>query len=104
MSSNSQLSVQREILAPESSGTHNQRASPLVNDFFSSINFVNPVSITQAGRYDRIENIPSPIKSWHRASKGATERFSGCLSEMFPELKNLSDKGLKGIEKKRHDL
>jgi hypothetical protein len=104
MSTNSEMNVQREILTLKSTGNDHQNTSPFANDIFSNINFLNPVSITQAGRYDRIEKIANPIKSWHPASKGTTERFSGCLSEIFPELKNLSDKELKGIEKKRHDL
>ena len=104
MSTNSQVSVQRENLTSKPSYTHRQQPTPIVNDFFSSMNFLNPISVTQAGRYDRVETVPNPIKSWHKASKGATERFSGCLSEMFPELKDLSESEIKRIERKRHDL
>lgn len=105
MSVNSQVNVQREILVPNSSNTHGSKSTGRVaNDFFSSINYLNQISITRAGRYDRVEKVPNPIKSWHKASKGATERFSGGLSQMFPELKNLSEKELKKIQCKRHGL
>ena len=104
MSTNSQVSVQRENLTSKPSYTHSQQPTPIVNDFFSSMNFLNPISVTQAGRYDTVETVPNPIKSWHKASKGATERFSGCLSEMFPELKDFRSIPLISLSLKRHDL
>ncbi len=104
MSVNSSMNIERRMLQSEASGNNPHRNSPITNDYFPRTDFLNPLSITIAGRYDRTEKLPAPVKPWHRASKGATERFSGCLSELFPELKNLKEKDLKKLEKKRHDI
>lgn len=104
MSINSQMNVERRLLSPEPSGNNPERRSPLINDYLPSMEFLNPLAITPAGKYDKTEKLPNPLKPWHRASKGATDRFKGCLSKLFPELKDLNEKDLKEIEKKRHDF
>ncbi len=103
---NSQVSVQREILVTLPTSSHGPPPVPFVNDLPSRTNFLNlnRISITFAGRYDRVETVPNPIKQWHKASKGATERFSGSLADVFPELKDISEKELKRIQRTRHDL
>lgn len=104
MSINSQMHIERKLLNLEPSGNNPDKKSPFANDFLSRLEFLNPSSITHAGLYDKTINLPKPIKSWHRASRGATEKFKGCLTEIFPELKNLTEKELKEIEKKRHEF
>jgi hypothetical protein len=68
------------------------------------LEFLNPSSVTQAGLYEKTINLQKPVKPWHHASKGATARFKGCLTEMFPELKGLDEKDLKELGKKRYEL
>jgi len=109
MSVNSQMNIERRFLhrefCREPSRNNPERKPPLTNDYLPSIESLNPLTVTQAGLYDRIVNVPKPVKpvrSWHRAPKGTVERFKGCLSDAFPELKELSDEDLKEIERKRH--
>lgn len=104
MSVNSQMNVERRLLQGEPSGNSPERKPPLANDYFPRIEFLNPLAVTQAGLYDRIVKLPKPVKAWHPASKGVAERFKGCLSDVFPELKDLSEEDLKEIERKRHKL
>lgn len=102
MSVNSQMSTERRLLDGEPSGNNPDRKSPLANDYLPKIEYLNPLVVTQAGLYDRIIKLPEPMRPWHRASKGAAERFSGCLSDIFPELKDISEDELKQLQKKRH--
>jgi hypothetical protein len=104
MSINSQTHIERRLLNRELSGNNPERKSPFANDYLSRVEYLNPSSVTQAGLYEKIISLPRPIKPWHRASKGVTERFRGCLTEMFPELRGLSEKDLKEMEKERHGL
>lgn len=104
MSINSQTHLERRLLNQEPSGNNPDRKSPFANDYFPRSDFLNSSSVTQAGLYERTIKLPKPIKPWHRASKGVTDRFKGCLTELFPELKNLNEKELKDIERKRHDF
>lgn len=102
MSVNSEVHVERKRF--DRVGSINNpllKSSPFNNDFYSRVEFVNPVSIVLAGLYERTIRLPEPIKAWHRASKGTTDKFEGCLTELFPELKNLSEKELKEVEKMR---
>lgn len=101
---NSQMNVERRLLYQEPSGNDPDRKPPLANDFLRRIEYLNPLAVTQTGLYDRIVKLPKPIRPWHRASKGAAERFKGCLSDDFPELKDLSEEDLKELQKKRHEL
>jgi hypothetical protein len=98
------MNVERRLLQGEPSGNSPERKPPLANDYFPRIEFLNPLAVTQAGLYDRIVKLPKPVKAWHPASKGVAERFKGCLSDVFPELKDLSEEDLKEIERKRHKL
>jgi len=102
MSVNSEAHVERKWLNREWN-INNPRIhpSPFSNDFLPRLEFVNPLSTVQAGKYERIVKLPEPIRPWHRASKGTTDKFRGCLTEIFPELKDLSEKELKDIEKMR---
>ena len=104
MSVNAEVNIERKLIYQEPSVNNPRSESPVTNDFLPRIEFLNPSSITQAGVYDRIIKLPKPVKSWHRASRGATERFKGCLSDVFPELKDLSEEDMKEIERKRHEL
>lgn len=104
MSANSQMNVERRLLYQEPSGNDPDRKPPLANDFLRRIEYLNPLTVAQTGLYDRIVKLPKPISPWHRASRGAAERFSGCLSDVFPELKDLSEDDLKQLQKKRHRL
>lgn len=104
MSINSQTHIERKLLNRELSGNNPYRKPPLTNDYSSTLEFLNPSLLTQAGLYERIVKLPTPIKPWHQASKGATDRFKGCLAEIFPELKDISEKELKEIRRKRHEL
>jgi hypothetical protein len=104
MSVNSQTYTERRILNREPSGNNPDLKPPFANDSLLRLEFLNPSPITQAGLYDKIIKLPRPIKPWHRASKGATDRFKGYLSKTFPELKDLSEKELKEIKKKRHEF
>lgn len=104
MSINSQTHIERRLLNLEPSGNNPDKKSPFANDYLSRLEYLNPSSLTQAGLYEKTINLPRPIKPWHRASKGVTERFKGCLTDIFPELKDLSEKDLKEMEKKRHEL
>jgi hypothetical protein len=102
VSVNSQVNISRKILYEEPSVNNPRNESPATNNFFPRIEFLNASSIT--GIYDRIIKLPTPVKSWHRASKGTVDRFKGCLSGVFPELKDLSEEDMKAIERKRHEL
>lgn len=104
MSINSQTYVERRLLDREPSRNDPDRKSPLSNNFLSRLEFLNPSPFTQAGLYERTVKLPAPIKPWHRASKGAADKFKGCLAEIFPELKDISEKELKEIGRKRHEL
>lgn len=104
LSINTHMNIERKSLRQEPSMNNPKSQPPEANDYLLNIEFLNPSSITQAGIYDRIVKLPKPIKPWRRASRGATERFKGCLSEAFPELKNLSEEDLKEIERERHEL
>lgn len=74
------------------------------NAFYSRVDFVNPLCSAQAGLYEKTIGLPEPIMSWHRASKGTSDKFAGCLTEIFPELKNLSEKELRDMEKTRDKI
>lgn len=104
MSINSQAHIERRLLDREPSRNNPDKESPFTNDYSSRIQYLNPSSTTLAGLYERAMSLPRPIKPWHRASRGATERFKGCLTEIFPELKDLDEKDLWEMEKKRHKL
>jgi hypothetical protein len=104
VSVNADVSIAWKRLHQEPSVNNPRNDSPVSNDFLPSIEFLNPSAITQAGVYDRTIKLPKPVKHWHRASKGATERFKGCLSDIFPELKDLSEEDMKDIKRKRHEL
>jgi hypothetical protein len=104
VSVNAHVNIARKLLHQEPSVNNPRNEPPVTNDFLPSIEFLNPSAITQAGVYDRIIKLPEPVKPWHRASRGATERFKGCLSDVFPELKNLSEEDLKEIKRERHEL
>ena len=104
LSVNSQTHIERRLLNREPSGNNPERKPPLMNDYLSTLEFLNPSFFTQAGLYEKTVKLPAPIKSWHKASKGAADRFKGCLTEIFPELKDISEKELKEIERKRHEL
>ncbi len=105
MSVNSQMNIERRLFHREPSGNNPERKLPLTNDScLPRIDYINPSAITQAGLYDRIVKLPKPLKPWHPASKGTAERFKGYLSDAFPELKDLSEKDLKEIERKRNRL
>jgi len=102
MSINTEVHVERKLLSRE--GNINDppiKPSPFTNDFFPRLEFVNPSSITQAGMYEKTVKLPEPIRAWHSASKGATDDFKGCLIEIFPELKDLSEKELEEIKEMR---
>ncbi len=104
MSVNSSVSLERKIAYQDPSGNYSKKDQPsLTNNYFSRIGFLT-LSLTQAGRYDQTINISKPLKAWHRASKGTTDRFEGCLTKIFPELVDLSEKDLKEIDKKRHEF
>jgi len=103
MSINSQTYVERRLLLQEPSGNNPDRKPPFANDRLSRLDFLNPSSITSAGLYEKTIKLPDPIKPWHHASKGATRRFKGFLTEIFPELKGVSEKDLRDIERKRHE-
>jgi len=104
MSVNSQMNTERRLFHGEPSGNNPDRKPPLANDYLPKTQYLNPLVVTQAGLYDRIIRLPKPLRSWHRASRGAAERFSGCLSDVFPELKGISEDDLKLLQKKRHRL
>jgi hypothetical protein len=107
MSINSSVNIERQIIHQDFSGDSNTTNHLLLtNNFLSRIGFltITHPPLTQAGRYDQTINMPKPMKAWHRASKGTTERFEGCLTKLFPELTDLSEKDLKEIEKKRHEF
>lgn len=104
MSVNAQVNVTRKLLHQEPSTNNPRNEQPVTSDFLPRIEFLNPSVITHAGVYDRIIKLPEPVKPWHRASKGATDRFKGCLSDAFPELKDLSEEDMKEIERERHEL
>jgi hypothetical protein len=104
MSINSQTHIERKLLNREPNGNNPDRKLPHANDYLSRFEFLNPPVLTQAGLYEQTVKLPTPIKPWHQASKGATDRFKGCLAEIFPELKDISEKELKEIERKRHEL
>ena len=103
MSTNAQVNFERKLLNQEPSINNPNNESPVTNAYLPQFEFLNPSPITHAGIYDRILKLPKPLKSWHRASKGTAERFKGCLSDAFPELKNLSEDDMKEIERKRHE-
>jgi hypothetical protein len=98
------VNFERKLLNQEPSVNNPKNEPPVANDYLPRIEFLNPSPITQAGVYDRILKLPTPLKSWHRASRGVAERFKGCLSEAFPELRNLSEEDMKEIERERHGL
>jgi len=104
MSFNSQTYIERKLLNREPSGNNPDRKPPLTNDYSSRLEFLNPSLLTQAGLYERTVKLPTPIRPWHKASKGATDKFKGCLAEIFPELKDISEKEFKEIERQRHKL
>ncbi len=104
MSFNAQMNIARKFIHQEPSANNPKNEPTVANDYLPRIEFLNPSAITQAGVYDRIMKLPEPVKPWHRASKGATERFKGCLSDVFPELKELSEEDMKEIERTRHEL
>jgi len=104
MSLNSEVHVDRKLL--DKLGTVNNPLAPskcarFDNAFYLRVDFVNPLCNAQAGLYEKTIRLPAPIMSWHRASKGTTDKFAGCLAEAFPELKNLSEKELRDMEKTR---
>jgi hypothetical protein len=101
VSVNAHVNIARK-LHQEPSITDNLEVMLATNDFLPRIEFLNPSAIT--GLYDRVVKLPEPLKPWHRASKGATEEFKGCLSDVFPELKDLSEEDMNDIKRKRHEL
>lgn len=102
MSINAEVHIERKWLNREPSINSPQiKSAPFTNDYLPRLEFLNPLSVTQAGVYEKNIKLPEPIRTWHRASKGTTDKFKGCLTEIFPELKDLSEKELKEIEKMR---
>lgn len=104
MSVNANVNITRKFFHQRLSVNNPRNESPVTNDFLPNIEFLNPSALTQAGVYDRIIKLPKPVKPWHRASKGATERFKGSLLDVFPELKDLSEEEMKDIKRERHEL
>lgn len=102
MSINTEVNVETKQL--NKAGNINNpslKPSPFANDSFLRLDFLNPLSTAQAGVYERTIKLPRPIRPWHPASKGTTDKFEGCLTEIFPELKSLSEKELKEAQKLR---
>lgn len=104
MSLNSEVDVDWKLL--DKLGTVNSPLRPSTrarfdNAFYSRVDFVNPLCSAQAGVYEKTVRLPEPIMGWHRASKGTADKFAGCLADIFPELKNLSEKELRDMEKTR---
>jgi hypothetical protein len=104
MAINAQVHVERRLLEREPTGNTPSKDPPFANDYFHRLAFLNPSSVTLTGSYEKIVKLPRPVKSWHKSSRGATDRFKGCLAELFPELKDLDERELKGLERKRHEF
>lgn len=95
MSVNTEVHVERKQLSKVGNINNPLREpSPFANDSFLRLDFLNPLSTAQAGIYERTVKLPKPIVSWHPASKGTADKFEGCLTEIFPELKALTEKEL----------
>ncbi len=105
MTVNSEIHVERRLVYHESTANTPSTRRHVANDYLARIEFFNPSAITRTGRYETttIKKL-LPTKTWHRASKGTTSRFKGCLSELFPELKQLDEQDLRDLERKRHDF
>jgi hypothetical protein len=104
MSINSSFNLERQIAHQDFSGNFNTKDHLLLtNNYLSRIGFLT-IPLTQAGKYDQTINVPKPMKAWHRASKGTTDKFEGCLTKVFPELIDLSEKEIRRIDKKRHEF
>jgi len=103
MSINTEAYVERKWLHKETdiNNPPSITPKPFNNQFVARRELVNPALVAYAGRYEKVLKVPEPVKPWHRAIRGTTDKFRGCLTEIFPELKDLTDKELKEIEKMR---
>jgi hypothetical protein len=60
-------------------------------------------AFTSQGDFQEIIRLPKPIFSYHAALPRTLEKFDAQLSELFPELSNLTDEELEKISRKRDD-
>ena len=60
-------------------------------------------AFTVQGVYQEIVKLPTPILAYHPANLQALKEFDEQLSELFPELANLTDDDLENISRKRDD-
>jgi len=96
------LEPRREEIRP---GDSNEGPSYFSDEQAATISYVPSIfharpSFTNAGDYDIVIKLPTPILPPHKAVKGTTEKYKGKILALFPDLK-ITEEDIKNLDRKR---